>query len=157
MRRHLLVQPAGPQSPRSPFMVPGTWLVPSPRRSLARRLGGSLPSRLGLTERAPRGRPGRSRRFLTGPRLLAQGARGAARALLPARRAPGAPALPSCPTMARTPKERPGLGVSTWAASRFGVTVESGGRSCCLGPTCAFCVVPFRSYIRSSCNLTGVN
>lgn len=124
-------------------------------RSQARR----EPSRLGRTERAPRGRPGRSRRFLPGARLLAQGARGAARALLPARRALGcrcllrAPALPSCPTMARTPKERPGLGVSTWAASRFGGTVESGGRSCCLGPTCAFCVVPFRSYVRSSCNL----
>lgn len=33
-----------------------------------------------------------------------------------------APALPSCPTMARTPKER--LGVSTKAASVFGALVE---------------------------------
>lgn len=95
-------------------------------RSLARSQARREPSRLGRTERAPRGRPGRSRRFLPGASLLALGAREAARALLPARRAPGcrcllwAPALPSCPTMARTLKERPGLRVSTWAASPFG-------------------------------------
>lgn len=41
----------------------------------APRLGGSLPASGWQTERAPRGRPGRSRRFLPGVRLPAQRAR----------------------------------------------------------------------------------
>lgn len=97
------------------------WKGPrSPRRPQPRR----EPSRLGLTERAPGGRPGRSRRFGRGARRLPLPG------TFPARRATGcrcplwAPAQPSCPTMARTLVDGPGLGVSTRAASQFGAVFE---------------------------------
>lgn len=56
----------GAAEPSERLTVAGARLVPSQRRSQAQR----EPSRRGRTERAPRGRPGRSRRFLPGARLL---------------------------------------------------------------------------------------
>lgn len=131
----------------------GAGSVAAPESTPLAGSAGAFPPR---AERARRGRPGRSRRFLPGARLLAQRAREqAGTASCPACSRLPLPAVGSCPAILSHNGGDPQGKARAWSSHLgcvcLGALFKSGG-SCCWCPTCAFCVVPFRSRASTYCN-----